>query len=243
MYSNDFTPYYDALMGDYSSIQSLTKKLINKYLPEGSSILELGCGTGNILQSLGNKYKLFGLDNSMGMLKIAKKKLPNATFYHQDMTKMKVDAKFDGIICIFDSINHLTTFSQWKQVFSKARKNLHPHGVFIFDMNTTRRLDTLCTFPLQIEKLDRDTFATIKINHSRKHLYNITFQIFSNTNSNKIEYLEEKVFESAFELTTVRDTLLRLFSIEQTVDPMRQELSEETGRIFFVCKPLPQLTS
>lgn len=112
MYSNKLSSLYDQLMGDYSSITELTKKLVTTYLPPQASILELGCGTGNILELFKDNYILSGLDNAPGMLEIAKQKVPQARFYQADMTSFDLRQAYDGILCIFDTINHLNGLTQ-----------------------------------------------------------------------------------------------------------------------------------
>ena len=54
------------------------KKIINKYIKNPSSILDLGCGTGNysnLMTKLG--LEVVGVDRSAHMLLIAKKKYQN----------------------------------------------------------------------------------------------------------------------------------------------------------------------
>ncbi len=43
--------------------------------------------------------------------------------------------------CVFDSINHVRRFSDWKKVFSRVHEHLLPGGCFLFDINTERKLE------------------------------------------------------------------------------------------------------
>lgn len=235
MYSNSFSKYYDELMGDYSSITNTTKKLLQKYTKPHSMLLELGCGTGNLLIELKDDYKLHGLDNSKGMLTIAKKKVPYASFFHSDMSSFMLKNKFDVVVCIFDSINHLTNFTSWEKTFAHVAKHLNNEGVFIFDMNTIKRLEKLAKFPPFVKKVNDNTLfcMTLKKEHN---VYRGYFQVFEGLNNENITYVNEIVDENSFEVDMVKKSLLKYFTIEEMVDPYRKKITQNTGRIFFVCK-------
>ena len=51
------------------------EKLLNFLVPEDSSVLEIGCGTGDILNCLKSEKKI-GIDISPQMVAVAKKKYP-----------------------------------------------------------------------------------------------------------------------------------------------------------------------
>lgn len=74
---------YDGLLhyAPYRRLIKRTTALAVKEMPNAHSILELGCGTGNVLAALGTAYPkayLVGVDNSSSMLRSASKKLHNA---------------------------------------------------------------------------------------------------------------------------------------------------------------------
>lgn len=76
-------------------------KLIRKYygflIPKGSKVLEIGCGTGDLLNSVKPAYAL-GIDLSEEMIKIAKSKYPNYNFSVADVENFELEEKFDYII-------------------------------------------------------------------------------------------------------------------------------------------------
>ena len=46
------------------------------------------------------------------MLSIARRKVPQAKLFHQNMVDFRIDRGFDVICCrVFDSINHIRRFS------------------------------------------------------------------------------------------------------------------------------------
>ncbi|MCD6459337.1 glycosyltransferase [bacterium] len=82
-------------------------------IPENSSILELGCAGGHLLNALSPSYGL-GIDISPEMIKTAEKNFPDLNFKIADCENFSADQKFDFII-LSDLIGNLfdiqTTFN------------------------------------------------------------------------------------------------------------------------------------
>jgi len=89
-------------------------------VPEGSSILEIGCGTGDLLNDLkpGNGV---GIDFSANMIEIAKNNYPKLTFIEMDSEDLNLDYKFDYII-LSDLIGYLDDV---QTVFEKLHTVCH----------------------------------------------------------------------------------------------------------------------
>ena len=85
-----FSRFYDIVMGDRSIAADFTRSLIAQHKPETKTVLEIACGTGAILGFLANTYEVTGLDRSRQMLALARKKLPHIRFYRQSMTSFHV---------------------------------------------------------------------------------------------------------------------------------------------------------
>jgi SAM-dependent methyltransferase len=102
---NEKNYFYHKLIGNYYSF----------LIPEGSRVLELGCGTGDLLNKVKPCFGV-GIDISEEMLKIAEKKYPQYKFIKADAEDFELDEKFDYII-LSDLIGFL-----WD--VQKALKNL-----------------------------------------------------------------------------------------------------------------------
>ncbi len=83
-------------MGD-----ALLKLILEADFPKDASLVDLGCGTGELLRKLnglGHEY-LTGLDLSEKMLDVAKEKTPDAMFLHADLESIPVDDEsFTGVV-------------------------------------------------------------------------------------------------------------------------------------------------
>ncbi len=66
-------------------------------IPEGAKVIELGCGTGDLLNAVKPAVGV-GVDFSEKMLEIARSKHPNLQFIHADVTDFSTDAEFDYVI-------------------------------------------------------------------------------------------------------------------------------------------------
>src|SRR5437867_5250193 len=76
-------------------------------LPEGTSVLELGCGPGTDAAELSAGRRYVGLDLSRVQLSIARLQVPQATFVVGDFASMAFrPASFDGVVAFY-AFNHL----------------------------------------------------------------------------------------------------------------------------------------
>jgi|GEM_PF-5643640 len=105
-----------------------------KKLKLPKKVLDIACGTGDHLkyfQRLG--YRCRGLDQSEGMLKVARKKLPSVKFEKQSFQKFKIEEKLPLITC-FSSMTHNPSKGEFCQTLRRVRASLLKGGVFIFEI-------------------------------------------------------------------------------------------------------------
>lgn len=85
------------------------KRYLKYLIPEGLSVLDMGCGTGDLLDSLKPSYGL-GIDFSPTMIKIAREKYNKYYFYNEDVENANfiktIQKKFD-VILLSDTIGYL----------------------------------------------------------------------------------------------------------------------------------------
>lgn len=95
----------------------------------GISLLDLGCGTGWYLEQLVPLCReAVGLDLSVGMLAIARHRLPKARLVHADARSVPFsDLRFDAILCT-RVLPHLPTISL---AAAEMRRVLRPGGLLV----------------------------------------------------------------------------------------------------------------
>ena len=62
---------------------------LNEFILPNSKVLELGCGTGNLLKSINPRYGV-GVDISKEIIKEAKKENKEINFIHGDISKINI---------------------------------------------------------------------------------------------------------------------------------------------------------
>jgi len=102
----------------------LLEKYFKFYIPENSKVLEIGCSTGELLNSV-KPSEGTGIDFSEKMLEIAKKQFQNYNFLVDDIEDLKLNKKFDYII-ISDLLTSLwdvqKAFTELKKVCNNNTK-------------------------------------------------------------------------------------------------------------------------
>src|SRR5262245_56612258 len=111
-------------MGSRADSAGYIHSLIRRHKPDAKTLLELACGTGAVVERLSEYYQIAGLDISIEMLSVARKKIPGAPLVQADMVTFELGQKFDVIICVFDSINHILNFADWGRVFRHVARHL-----------------------------------------------------------------------------------------------------------------------
>ena len=140
---NKYADYYDLLYKDkdYAAETNYIEQLIQKYLPDAKSILDMGCGTGAHDFFLVEKgYHVTGIDNSEMNIGKARSKLlafnlkaSNLNFEKVDIRNIRLNQTFDVVISLFHVMSYQNTNNDLKAAFTTAKLHLKQGGLFIFD--------------------------------------------------------------------------------------------------------------
>jgi len=136
----EFSKVYDEFMeyADYDMWYETVKVILDHHEVKGDSLLDLGCGTGEILLRAHRDYECTGVDLSEGMLTRAAEKLGeediSLPLVEQDMTRLNLGRRFDVIISMFDTVNHLTTLEGLDDLFRGIGEHLEDEGIYMFDV-------------------------------------------------------------------------------------------------------------
>jgi len=118
---DEIAPNYDNWKKKNSYYYGTLKAFVSRIIPDGSKVLEVGCGTGEILAST-QPDRGVGIDISKKMVKLACEKFPQHTFIHSPIEDLELDEKFDYILMI-DVVDHVYDVMD---VFKSLHKFCHP---------------------------------------------------------------------------------------------------------------------
>lgn len=142
MVYHQFATVYDELMAHapYAQWIEFTEEMLVKYNKSPTSIVDLGCGTGEItirLADLG--YEIKGVDYSIEMLSVAETKANekgvSIQWIEQDIRYLSGFEHVDCCISYCDVLNYILTKQDLRQVFQHVYACLDRGGLFIFDVH------------------------------------------------------------------------------------------------------------
>lgn len=231
---NSFANAYDRVMGARVDEAKVLERLLKRHAPGAKTLLELGCGSGSLIKVLQKSYSCVGIDLSSGMIKVAKKKAPRSQFMVGDITSFQLNEKFDAIICAFDTINHILTFGKWQQVFRRAHSHLNRNGVFIFDMNTTLKLDRYASEPPFAEVTD-SFISIVDAEKTGPANYRLDITALTKNRNGSFARLKMEVPEVTYPERKVRAALAKYFQNIRLFDVERKRPSAATEELYFIC--------
>lgn len=217
---NKFAYYYDSLMSniDYEYFA----KIVKKYLPIDSMLLDAGCGTGSLTTKLYDMgYSICGIDKSVDMLKVFNNKLINSKRFikiYEGSIEEEISADaFTGVISFFDVMNYV----DYKKAFRVIYDSLKVNGIFIFDVYQTGYINSLIGYQ------EQETFDDFKYKWSieaGKEINSIVHIISID------DEFEEKHYQKTYSKETYQSCLEKIgFEVS-----ILEESNEE--KIYFLCK-------
>ena len=128
--------YYDMVRipATYGQEARILKRIISKYkASDGKMLLDAGCGTVGHLRYLVNEFECTGLDLHEGMLRVARNKVPQATFVRANMTDFRLVRKFDVILCLYSAIGLVRTYRNLERTIRNFSNHLRSGGIIILE--------------------------------------------------------------------------------------------------------------
>lgn len=138
-----FAPIYNAFnhSNDYETWlgRTLLPELREHGLKEGGVALDVACGTGRAFEPLLRRgWQVRGCDLSPGMLEIAAREGGETVDLQvADMRNLPNLGRFNLVLCLNDSVNHLLGEEDLIHALLGMRQNLAKDGLLIFDANSS----------------------------------------------------------------------------------------------------------
>lgn len=119
------------------------KSFFDGFLSNETSILSVGCGTGQHLFEIQKHYQceVTGIDISETMIDEAQKQVPKGSFLVGDFLDNDVlsNQKFDAIFSLGNSIGLIASVSSFLKVVKKLKTHIKPNGILIFQLLNTMK--------------------------------------------------------------------------------------------------------
>jgi SAM-dependent methyltransferase len=229
----EFAKFYDQVMGDRSPLIERVRGYVERYLPAAESLLELGCGTGAVLAGLAPGLRVTGVDRSPEMLAAAARNAPMASLVQADIAAFSLGTRFDVVICVFDTLNHVPTFDSWLKVFGQVHAHLAEGGLFVFDVNTVGRLRRLSQAPAYVEDFGPHTLI-MDVTPSGGNLSLWDVRIFEQVDVDRFRLHHERIPELGVPLAAIHEALAADFELLEATDADGGRATDESHRVYFV---------
>lgn len=242
---NSLAHIYDRLMRDidYGVIAANIESIFEEYGVKPELILELGCGTGNLLfavESMG--YDVIGIDNSSEMLTIATEKSKTsgskALLIMQDIRSFELYGTVGAVLAGLDVINHVTEIRGLRSLLDRVRNYLEPGGLFIFDLNSPWKLSTMLPSQTFYQIDEEVTWIWNSSYNARKRICTLDLTFFISDGKGLYRREDEVIEERAWKADEIKRLLeennLELLSIKEGYT--QKEAGQQSERLLFVAR-------
>jgi SAM-dependent methyltransferase len=227
--------FYDVIMDDPSERAAMVTALVHRHHPDPRSVLELACGTGSILGRLDWIPQRIGLDASAQMLAEAGAKLPDVELVLGDMSSFDLGRRVDVVLCVFDSLNHLLDFGQWRSTFASVAAHLTDGGLFVFDVNTLGELRHIAEEQPFVYDFDGNVLI-MDVHLGDEGRTSWDLRVFERTGPATFELHHETIGELGVELSRIEEALGPHFVVLEACDPRCQPADDDSTRAYFACR-------
>ncbi|MCX8006494.1 MAG: class I SAM-dependent methyltransferase [Coriobacteriia bacterium] len=136
-----YASFYDAIYAtkDYEAEAAFVHSVLqDRGVKPGSSVLDLGCGTGGHAVPLARRgYRVTGVDRSAEMIERARKKVAEASVEVDlevgDIREVRLRRRFDAAIAMFAVMSYQCTNADLAAALATVRAHLDVGGIFLFD--------------------------------------------------------------------------------------------------------------
>jgi SAM-dependent methyltransferase len=202
--------FYDLIYSQkpYEAEAETVHGVIQRHLRSGgSTLLDVGCGSGNHLAHLRRHYQCDGVDLDAGLLDIARQRYPGSRFTQGDMAEFGLGRRYDALTCLFSAIGYVRTPERLEQTMRTFARHLAPGGVAVVEPWLAPGV--FSPGYVHVDTSDHPEVKVARMSHSGMHegLSVLTFSYLIGR-AEGIEHFEER-------------HVLGLFTPEQMMDAIR----------------------
>ncbi len=209
-----FAGVYDIFMDDipYEDWADYIHGQLEEYgVPEGL-LLDLGCGTGVLDRALSRKgYEVIGVDASEEMLMTARENASeegvDILYLLQDMREFELYGTVGAVVSVCDSLNYILEEEELLQVFRLVNNYLDPKGIFLFDLNTRYKYETLMGDCTIAENRENCSFIWENYYDTESGVNEYDLTLYVEAEDGRYDRMEETHFEKMYELEKVKELL------------------------------------
>ena len=207
-----FAYYYDSLMDQ--NFYNDYIQFINEHVKDYQTVLELGCGTGEIA-----KYKCIDFKVDVMLSRI-------------DMCDFAVDSQLDLILCLCDSLNYVIDLKNVKQVFENTYNALKKGGSFIFDIDSMYKMETILK-DYDEENDEDDFYFHWHVDRISKGYVKHSVEIIDKVENDRVY---EEHYQKTYDVETYIELLEKIGFKNIKLYSDFSKYDTECERVIFVCQ-------
>ena len=217
-----FAKVYDTFMEEvpYDAWRDILCMHLRQHGITDGLVAELGCGTGQMTRRLRDAgYDMIGIDRSVEMLDEARRIDPDTEILYlcQDMTEMELYGTVRAIVSVCDSMNYLTDPDDMLTVFRLVNNYLDPGGIFLFDLNTVYKYETVLGDCSICENREHESFIWENFYDAQSGINEYDMTFFLEEKEGWYRKYEEIHYQRAYTIdeieTLLKESGLRLLGI------------------------------
>ena len=239
-----FAEFYDLFMDNipYEEWSSYLISLLKEYGVNDGIVLDIGCGTGNVTEYLAKAgYDMIGIDNSEDMLTEAMNKRYDSgldiLYLCQDMRELELYGTVAAAVSICDSMNYIIEYNDLVNVFKLVNNYLDPKGIFIFDLNTIHKYETMGDSTIA-ENREDGSFIWENSYYPDKKINQYDLTIFARDEDDRYTKFEETHLQRGYTIEEIKSALEEagLTFIQSFSAFTKNPISETDERIYVIAR-------
>ncbi len=243
----DFAKVYDEFMTviPYTDWADYAEKLFLKHGLRPQLVLDLCCGTGSLTLEMARRgYDMIGIDNSFEMLDEALRKTEEEgktgqiLYLQQDMREFELYGTVQSILCTCDSLNYLLAEEDVFTVFALAENYLEPGGLFLFDLNTQYKYQTLLSDNTFADCSDDAAFIWQNYYYEEEKINEYELTLFLKNEEGTYQRSNETHLQKAYDPERIIELLEKAhFKVEAVYDAFTFDAPrKDSERLTFVAR-------